>query len=91
MLNEIVGRPLPDHGDRVQLQQVPMNFMINSIEAMKDVDGTRQPAIKSQRADGKQLNGLGQRSANHLRFLFPFYAGAIFERRETCGVDTAAF
>ena len=29
-------------GDRVQLQQVLMNLMINSIEAMKDVDGTRE-------------------------------------------------
>ena len=28
-------------GDRVQLQQVLMNLMINGIEAMKDVDGTR--------------------------------------------------
>jgi C4-dicarboxylate-specific signal transduction histidine kinase len=38
-------------GDRVQLQQVLMNLMINSIEAMKNVDGTRELAIKSQRAE----------------------------------------
>jgi PAS domain S-box-containing protein len=36
-------------GDRVQLQQVFMNLMLNGIEAMKDVDGTRELAIKSQR------------------------------------------
>jgi C4-dicarboxylate-specific signal transduction histidine kinase len=36
-------------GDRVQLQQVLMNLMINGIEAMKDVEGTRELAIKSQR------------------------------------------
>jgi C4-dicarboxylate-specific signal transduction histidine kinase len=36
-------------GDRVQLQQVLMNLMINGIDAMKDVDGTRRLAIKSQR------------------------------------------
>jgi PAS domain S-box-containing protein len=36
-------------GDRVQLQQVVMNLMINGIEAMKDVEGTRELAIKSQR------------------------------------------
>ncbi|MGB7601059.1 MAG: hypothetical protein WBM24_12190, partial [Candidatus Sulfotelmatobacter sp.] len=28
-------------GDRVQLQQVAMNLIVNSIEAMKDVDGIR--------------------------------------------------
>src|SRR5712672_2046573 len=32
-------------GDRVQLQQVMMNLMMNSIDAMKDVDGTRVLAI----------------------------------------------
>jgi C4-dicarboxylate-specific signal transduction histidine kinase len=35
-------------GDRVQLQQVLMNLMANSIEAMKDTDGTRELAIHSQ-------------------------------------------
>jgi C4-dicarboxylate-specific signal transduction histidine kinase len=38
-------------GDRVELQQVLMNLMINGIEAMKDVDGLRELYIKSQRAD----------------------------------------
>src|SRR5229473_5141479 len=42
-------------GDRVQLQQVLMNLMINGIEAMKDVDGARELAIKSQRAEDEQL------------------------------------
>ena len=36
-------------GDRVQLQQVLMNLIINSIEAMKGVDGKREMAIQSQR------------------------------------------
>jgi PAS domain S-box-containing protein len=36
-------------GDRVQLQQVLMNLIMNGIDAMKDVDGTRELAIKSQR------------------------------------------
>src|SRR5437016_9580087 len=35
-------------GDRVQLQQVLMNLMINGIEAMKNTDGTRELVIKSQ-------------------------------------------
>jgi signal transduction histidine kinase len=42
-------------GDRVQLQQVMMNLMTNSIDAMKTVDGTRELAIRSQRADNEQL------------------------------------
>src|SRR5437667_588503 len=42
-------------GDRVQLQQVLMNLMTNGIDAMKDIDGTRELAIKSQRTDSGQL------------------------------------
>ncbi|MDX6443901.1 MAG: hypothetical protein QOH71_975 [Blastocatellia bacterium] len=42
-------------GDRVQLQQVMMNLIMNSIDAMKDVDGTRELTIKSQRAEDDQL------------------------------------
>jgi NO-binding membrane sensor protein with MHYT domain/signal transduction histidine kinase len=42
-------------GDRVQLQQVLMNLMTNSIDAMKAVDGTRDLAINSQRAENEQL------------------------------------
>ena len=42
-------------GDRVQLQQVMMNLISNSIDAMKDLDGLRELAIKSQRAENQQL------------------------------------
>jgi PAS domain S-box-containing protein len=42
-------------GDRVQLQQVMMNLMINSIDAMKVVDGMRELVIASQRTDNEQL------------------------------------
>jgi NO-binding membrane sensor protein with MHYT domain len=41
--------------DRVQLQQVMMNLITNSIDAMKDVDGPRELAIKSQRLEREQL------------------------------------
>jgi signal transduction histidine kinase len=42
-------------GDRVQLQQVMMNIIGNSIDAMRDVDGTRELAVKSQRVANEQL------------------------------------
>jgi len=41
--------------DRVQLQQVLMNLMLNGIDAMKDVDRTRELTIKSQRLENDQL------------------------------------
>jgi len=45
----------PIVGDRVQLQQVAMNLIVNSIEAMKDVDGIREMVIKSQRAENEPI------------------------------------
>ncbi|MGA2353998.1 MAG: PAS domain-containing protein [Terriglobales bacterium] len=42
-------------GDRVQLQQVLMNLMMNSIEAMKDVDGPRELIIRSRTEDGQVM------------------------------------
>jgi len=42
-------------GDRVQLQQVMMNLIMNSIDAMKGVDGIREVAIQSQRAEDGHL------------------------------------
>jgi PAS domain S-box-containing protein len=42
-------------GDRVQMQQVLMNLMTNSIDAMKDLDGTRELIISSQAEDGQLM------------------------------------
>ena len=45
----------PVTGDRVQLQQVLMNLMINGMDAMKDADGTHELTIQSQLVEGSQV------------------------------------
>lgn len=60
--------------DRVQLQQVLMNLMVNGIEAMKEVKGARELVIQSRRTDNGQLlisvsdNGVGipPQQADHI-------------------------
>jgi signal transduction histidine kinase len=42
-------------GDRLQLQQVLMNLIVNSIEAMKEIDGIREIDIQSQREGSEQI------------------------------------
>jgi PAS domain S-box-containing protein len=42
-------------GDRLQLQQVLMNLMMNSIDAMKDVNAIRELAITSEQAENEHL------------------------------------
>ncbi len=41
--------------DRVQLQQVLMNLMINAMDAMKDAEGTRELVICTQKTEDSQL------------------------------------
>jgi C4-dicarboxylate-specific signal transduction histidine kinase len=42
-------------GDRVQLQQVMMNLIVNSIDAMREVDGVRELALKSQTTQKEEV------------------------------------
>src|SRR5438309_6959116 len=65
-------------GDRVQLQQVMMNLITTSIVGRADVDGTRELAIKSQRAEDGQLTvcvsdtgvGLPSQQADQIFYAF---------------------
>ena len=51
-----LGNDLPKiMADRVQLQQVFMNLMLNGIEAMKDMGTVGELAIRSQQGDSSQL------------------------------------
>ena len=66
-------------GDRVQLQQAAMNLIVNGIEAMKDVDRTREMLIKSQRAENDQIHvsvsdtGIGFPSQLAEKIFDPFF------------------
>jgi C4-dicarboxylate-specific signal transduction histidine kinase len=45
----------PVMGDRIQLQQVLVNLMMNSIEALKDIDGRREITLSSRPDDRNQV------------------------------------
>jgi PAS domain S-box-containing protein len=42
-------------GDRIQLQQVVMNLLMNSIDALKEVEGARELLVKSRRTEDEVL------------------------------------
>jgi C4-dicarboxylate-specific signal transduction histidine kinase len=67
-------------GDKIQLQQVLLNLMINGIEAMTGVcDRSRQLLIRSQVQDDNQIcisihdNGIGVSAEDMARLFEPFF------------------
>jgi signal transduction histidine kinase len=52
---DLVANPAHVMGDRLQFQEVLMNLIMNSIDAMKDVNGTRQLTINSRKRDSEEL------------------------------------
>jgi PAS domain S-box-containing protein len=55
VVTELAADLAPVVADRVQLQQVLMNLILNGIEAMKDSDGKRELAIKSLASESNQI------------------------------------
>jgi len=53
--------------DRVQLQQVFMNLMLNGIDAMKDTSGACELTIKSEIADGQLLISITDTGVDYRR------------------------
>jgi signal transduction histidine kinase len=55
-IHDDLARDLPPKmADRVQLQQVFMNLMLNGIEAMKDMNTPGKLTIKSQQGENRQI------------------------------------
>jgi C4-dicarboxylate-specific signal transduction histidine kinase len=53
--SELVQNLPPVMADRIQLQQVLMNLMVNGIDAMKDVSTTRELTVRAQQVKDGQL------------------------------------
>jgi C4-dicarboxylate-specific signal transduction histidine kinase len=63
-------------GDRIQLQQVMMNLIMNSIDAMKEVDNPRELNIASRRSESEQQLLVSVHDTG--KGLPPEHAGEIF-------------
>jgi PAS domain S-box-containing protein len=75
----LADAPLPVNGDRVQLQQVMMNLILNGVEAMKEVPGPRELVITANAPENGQIlvgvcdTGIGLPAAQVGRIFDAFY------------------
>ena len=66
-------------GDRIQLQQVVMNLILNSVEAMRTVDHERNLAIRTERGEDDEVrvavqdSGVGFDTKNQEQIFDAFY------------------
>src|SRR5260221_298357 len=76
----LMDGPVPVQGDRVQLQQVLVNLILNAVEAMSSVeDGTRELSIRTEQSQTGGIlvavhdSGPGVDPVNLARVFEPFY------------------
>jgi len=65
-------------GDRVQLQQVLLNLLMNGIEAMNEVDGKRELTVRTEVSAGAVVttvfdSGVGFAEAQAAQIFKPFH------------------
>lgn len=78
--SELAADLPPVTGDRVQLQQVILNLLLNAVDAMRDiVDRPREVAIRTERDDGNRVRvtvqdaGIGLAPQSRHRLFEAFY------------------